>query len=167
VQGVSGRWYRLTNDFMSPHERHYGREPGAGYLTEPIVHGPCGVVFSERARDALAASCGRRLDAEVARAIGRDSHDPAAVAEHRRRIRAVLRAVHDGCRKRVLPQWASWLRAPGGHWYERGHPDAYDAQEPAIAVRAIYVERFFDEASGRLVVVHRAKVDAFSVRADT
>jgi hypothetical protein len=165
VEGVDGRHYRLTNDFMDPHERLYGRDPGACYLRDGMPSGTCGTVLSDAARCDLAA---------YARSEGRDrkrrdqaaiaSFDAEAIAAHRRRIRAIMNAVAVG--KPRGPLHGHWrvLKAPGGHWYDRFHRERYDGSVAPAAVVADYREIVWLDHRRAFLKVDERRLDRFTIR---
>lgn len=164
VEAVDGRRYRLTNDFMDPHERLYGRDPGACYLHDGAPSGTCGTVLSDDARRELMAYArsegrdrARRDDVAIA------TFDSQAIAEHRRRILAIMDALAAGQPRGPLRGRWRILKAPGGHWYDRFHRDRYDGSVAPAAVAADYREVVWVDERRAFLTVDSRRLDRFTV----
>lgn len=126
VETTDGARYGLYNDFLSPHDREYGRAAGNPLVTEPFVTFPLGGVEDEAVRDLLVHASPLRDDIERAKSRYGISYWRSDYAErHCAYLRQFLKRVNSGVAKNPLPRCLRWLKAPGGHLYYAGDLPRY------------------------------------------
>ncbi|MHC4878340.1 MAG: hypothetical protein ACYTGL_17960 [Planctomycetota bacterium] len=145
AHGASGKVYGVYNNFMCPYERLYGKlhacflAPVAGFTYH------LGEVWKRDLRDAIRAAGPNetRLDA-VRQQFGVQPRDEALAKNHVAWLKRFFHAVNSGKRKRVLPRWLRWLKAPGDQVFYWGDLPAFRGQEEVVMVSLRYREEFFD-----------------------
>ncbi|MEO0325374.1 MAG: hypothetical protein AAF447_20630 [Myxococcota bacterium] len=145
VVGESGAVYAVTNDFMDPHERIYGKVHGCFLATAPVCTYHLGEVYKHDLRDAIRRA-GPTLEGlePVRRQFGIQPRSEAMAARHRAYLRAFFGALNGGARKSVLPGWLRWLKAPGGQVFYWNELPKYRRQEKVTALRVVFREEYFD-----------------------
>jgi hypothetical protein len=162
VRGVSGKEYTVTNDFMCPHERVYGKVHGCFHAPRPVCTYHLGEVWKHDLRDAL-REAGPDLErlSRVRERFGILPRSEAWEAHHRAYLTAFFEQINRGYEKRVLPRGLRWLKAPGGQIFYWTDGEKFAAQEPVDRVRLVYREEYFD--GEELVRLCEEEVEAFDV----
>ncbi len=145
VVGESGAVYAVTNDFMDPHERIYGKVHGCFLATAPVCTYHLGEVYKHDLRDAIRGA-GPTLEGlePVRRQFGIQPRSEAMASRHRAYLRAFFGALNGGANKSVLPRALRWLKAPGGQIFYWNELPKYRRQEKVVALRIVFREEYFD-----------------------
>ena len=150
--------YALTNGFMDPHERIYGKVHGCFLTPVPAVTYHLGEVYKRDLRDAIRAA-GPSLEGlePVREQFGILPRSDVLAETHRNYLKAFFTAVNGGARKHVLPAPLRFLKAPGGQIFYWAELPVFAGQEPIDKVSLVYREEYFD---GReLVRLHEELVE--------
>lgn len=145
AEGRSGQVYALTNAFLCPHERLFGKVYGCFLVPRPVFTYHLGEVWKHDLRDAIRAAGPDpvRLDAVRAR-YGILPRDPALSRAHVQYLTRFFQQLARGARKHVLPRGLRWLKAPGGQVFYWSDLPRYRGQEPIERVHVSYREEYFD-----------------------
>ncbi|TWT57836.1 hypothetical protein KOR42_12030 [Thalassoglobus neptunius] len=143
--GESGTRYGIYNNYMCPNERLYGKVHACFLAPVAGMTYHLGEVWKHDLRDAL-REAGPDLDKlnEVRERHGVLPRSPELELNHLNYLRKFFHAVNQGERKRVLPRWLSWLKAPGDQVFYWGELPAFAGQEKVRQVLLHYREEYFD-----------------------
>ncbi|MEW4486829.1 hypothetical protein AB1L42_02040 [Thalassoglobus sp. JC818] len=143
--GESGTRYGIYNNFMCPNERLYGKVHACFLAPVAGMTYHLGEVWKHDLRDALRAA-GPDLEKlnQVRERYGVLPRSPELETNHLNYLRKFFHAVNQGQRKRVLPSWLSWLKAPGDQVFYWGELPAFTGQEKVRQVSLHYREEYFD-----------------------
>ncbi|MEO1271539.1 MAG: hypothetical protein AAFX99_25885, partial [Myxococcota bacterium] len=168
VTGGSGQEYALTNAFMCPHERLFGKVNGCFLAPEAVFTYHLGEVWKHDLRDAIreAGPDMERLK-RVREKYGILPRSEALVANHVAYLTRFLGLVNRGVVKHALPQGLRWLKAPGGQIFYWNELPRFYGQERVVKVSLWYREEYFDgEELVRLTNTHVLDIDIDDSAAD-
>ncbi len=145
VHGESGQVYALTNDFMCPHERLFGKVNGCYLTPVPVFTYHLGEVWKHDLRDAI-RNAGPHLEEldQVRREYGILPRSQELTDNHIHYLKRFFGKLNLGYQKHVLPKMLRWLKAPGGQVFYWSDLPKYAEQEPITKVSLHYREEYFD-----------------------
>ena len=145
AHGESGEVYGLYANFWCPHERLFGKV-NACYLTPvPVMTYHLGEVWKHELRDALREAGPSREKLDAVRAeFGIAPRSNELADNHVNYVCRLFYELNHGAKKRVIPRWLGFLKAPGGQCFYWGDLPAYREQENVTKVTLHYREEYFD-----------------------
>lgn len=145
AHGESGTVYGLYANFWCPHERLFGKVNGCYLAPVPVMTYHLGEVWKHELRDALRAAGPNPEALDRVRAqYGIEPRSDALADNHVQYIRRLFFELNRGAKKRVLPQWLHFFKAPGGQCFYWGDLPAYRRQEKVARVTLHYREEYYD-----------------------
>ncbi len=145
IVGESGTVYDLTNDFMCPHERTYGRVQGCFMIQGPVFTYHLGEVWIRELRDEIWALRDHPENIEALREKwGISIYEPEMAEKHVRYLKKFLQELNRGARKFVFPKPLRFLKAAGGQFYYWGERPRFRGQEKALRVEVWFHEEWWD-----------------------
>lgn len=145
VTTLDGRVFALTNDFMCPHERIYGKVHGCFAVSARVMTYHLGEVWKLPLRDALVAAGPHQARLEsVRREYGIEPWSQQMTLDHMAYLRAYFSQLNAGSRKYALPRGLRLLKAPGDQLFYWATLPRYDGHLPVRRVTLRYREEYFD-----------------------
>lgn len=154
VETVSGANLGLYNNFMGPYEREYGRGLGYFLTSEPVLHGPLGIVRDRQLRDRIvhATSDPNELR-DLKQTYGQVQSDEEQAREHIAFLTTMFTRLNTGIPKGPLPRPLRCLKTPGGQLYHWGDLPPYRGEEPVRRITIRYQERCYRPDTGDFILL--------------
>ena len=154
VQGVSGKWYGLYNDFMDPHEYAFGRFLGDELVRKPLMFQHLGQVKKFRLKVAIDHLRGQENElSELVNKEGKSRFEAQKYDSHFKYMTAFIENFNAGMQKKAFGWWPAWLKAPGAQYYHNGVLDTFQGQEKIRRLVINYEEVIWHEEHWK--VLHR------------
>jgi hypothetical protein len=156
VETASGRVFDLSNDWMCPFDREFGRWTGLFFVPEPVLGGANwgSTLWDRELRDRVRAAVGdlASLD-ELKRDHGTLWWNEQHCADHEAFLQLMFGRLNSGARKGPVPRRLRWLKAPGGQLFHWGRLPRYRGDEPVRRITISCEERCYIPATAQLALL--------------
>ncbi len=142
VQGESGKWFRLSNDFMCPHERIFGQLFGISLSKERRITLHTGELKDYSLSNMIVQTNGDKAHLEFLKDnFGICHYDREKAAVYEKYMTAFISHYNLGWKKRVCPKF---LKFPGEQRYYDGEHPRFRGDEKIVKLKIFYKEEYYD-----------------------